>query len=317
MGCSPKDLKEIDFSQIFSENISSIQLLSGGHSGAKVYKISAAEKWYVLRHCQAVEKLSREFLLTEKMGRESISPSVHYSNAAKGIIVMDYIPKRAGGSFSPDSFKSIPEGSREFVRLIKQLHKYQMADLVIKEEGEIPRVIDDVYKELDHNILNKEELLLLKRVVESPWPQREKTFVHNDLYSENILHDGSRFWIIDWELAGLGDPFYDLAYFVNFQDMSKSEGLEILNIYLDKNASQSDVQEFHLMRRLAYGYNAIFRLAQASKAGVDSKIPVEGEIELKTPLDLFRAIDMGTVDFSNGRDLYRAGLIFLNASAHY
>lgn len=34
---------------------------------------------------------------------------------------------------------------------------------------------------------------------------------HNDLLAANLIDDGSRLWLIDWEHAGLGHPLFDLA----------------------------------------------------------------------------------------------------------
>jgi thiamine kinase-like enzyme len=40
---------------------------------------------------------------------------------------------------------------------------------------------------------------------------REQRPCHNDLLSANFLDDGERIRIVDWEYAGMGDPFFDLA----------------------------------------------------------------------------------------------------------
>jgi thiamine kinase-like enzyme len=34
---------------------------------------------------------------------------------------------------------------------------------------------------------------------------------HNDLLPANFIDDGERLWLLDWEYAGLGDRFFDLA----------------------------------------------------------------------------------------------------------
>ena len=34
---------------------------------------------------------------------------------------------------------------------------------------------------------------------------------HNDLLTANLLHDGERLRIVDWEYAGMGDRYFDLA----------------------------------------------------------------------------------------------------------
>jgi thiamine kinase-like enzyme len=36
---------------------------------------------------------------------------------------------------------------------------------------------------------------------------------HNDLLSANFICGGERLWIVDWEYAGMGDPFFDLGNF--------------------------------------------------------------------------------------------------------
>src|SRR5207247_8277664 len=36
---------------------------------------------------------------------------------------------------------------------------------------------------------------------------------HNDLLAANFIDDGQRLWIVDWEYAGMGDPYFDLANF--------------------------------------------------------------------------------------------------------
>jgi thiamine kinase-like enzyme len=37
------------------------------------------------------------------------------------------------------------------------------------------------------------------------------TLCHNDMLPANVLDDGERIWIVDWEYAGVGHPLFDLA----------------------------------------------------------------------------------------------------------
>ena len=34
---------------------------------------------------------------------------------------------------------------------------------------------------------------------------------HNDLLPANLIDDGARLWLVDWEYAGAGHPLFDLA----------------------------------------------------------------------------------------------------------
>ena len=47
---------------------------------------------------------------------------------------------------------------------------------------------------------------------------------HNDLLSANFIDEGTRLWLVDWEYAGMGDPFFDLGNFsVNNELTAESE----------------------------------------------------------------------------------------------
>jgi 5-methylthioribose kinase len=43
---------------------------------------------------------------------------------------------------------------------------------------------------------------------------RPRCLVHGDFSPKNILADGGRLWVLDWEVAHLGNPVFDLAFLV-------------------------------------------------------------------------------------------------------
>ena len=49
------------------------------------------------------------------------------------------------------------------------------------------------------------------------------TLCHNDMLPANVLDDGQRMWIVDWEYAGMGHPLFDLAGFSANCDFPKSK----------------------------------------------------------------------------------------------
>jgi len=46
---------------------------------------------------------------------------------------------------------------------------------------------------------------------------------HNDLHHLNVLDDGERLWLVDWEYGGCGDPLFDLASFACQHESTPSE----------------------------------------------------------------------------------------------
>ncbi len=45
---------------------------------------------------------------------------------------------------------------------------------------------------------------------------------HNDLLTANLIHDGERVRIVDWEYAGMGDRYFDLGNLVDQQRLRRA-----------------------------------------------------------------------------------------------
>jgi thiamine kinase-like enzyme len=63
----------------------------------------------------------------------------------------------------------------------------------------IPRAYEEA-----HEMAGRIEAALAR----TPMPD---TTCHNDLLNANFLRDGDHVWIVDYEYAGMGDPFFDLG----------------------------------------------------------------------------------------------------------
>lgn len=57
---------------------------------------------------------------------------------------------------------------------------------------------------------------------------------HNDLLNANFIDDGERIRIVDWEYAGMGDPFFDLGNFSVNHDLTADEDALLLAAYEDE-----------------------------------------------------------------------------------
>jgi len=54
---------------------------------------------------------------------------------------------------------------------------------------------------------------------------------HNDLLNANFIDDGTRIRIVDWEYAGMGDPFFDLGNFSINHELGGDEDAALLAAY--------------------------------------------------------------------------------------
>ena len=49
----------------------------------------------------------------------------------------------------------------------------------------------------------------------------EIVFAHNDLLAANLIDDGERLWLIDWDYAGFNAPLFDLANLSSNNELAK------------------------------------------------------------------------------------------------
>jgi thiamine kinase-like enzyme len=68
---------------------------------------------------------------------------------------------------------------------------------------------------------------------------------HNDLVCQNML-EGERLILIDWEYAGIGDPFFDLAVVVRHHGLDRSSASVLLEAWLGQPATERATRHLSL-----------------------------------------------------------------------
>ena len=91
---------------------------------------------------------------------------------------------------------------------------------------------------------------------------------HNDLLLANWLDDGERLWIIDWEYAGMGDPFFDLGNFAVHLQMSDREEDVLLSAYIAR-VSPRAVARLKLMKIISDLREAMWAMVQVTISTLD------------------------------------------------
>jgi thiamine kinase-like enzyme len=89
---------------------------------------------------------------------------------------------------------------------------------------------------------------------------------HNDLHHLNILDDGERLWLVDWEYGGCGDPLFDLASFLCQHESTHEERQALLGAYASDAGVSIDLVEA-ACRAFDYVQWLWYRLRGASDQG--------------------------------------------------
>jgi thiamine kinase-like enzyme len=102
-----------------------------------------------------------------------------------------------------------------------------------------------------------------------PW-RRDQTLCpcHNDLLNANFIHDGSRLRIVDWEYAGMGDPFFDLGNFAANNGLDEQGERALLEEY-SGSAADEDLATLHDMRFMSDFREAMWGVVQQAISDVD------------------------------------------------
>jgi len=95
---------------------------------------------------------------------------------------------------------------------------------------------------------------------------------HNDLLNANFIDDGERLRIVDWEYAGMGDRFFDLANFSVNHELSEADESNFRAAYAGKT-SDEDVRALRLMRFMSDFREAMWGVIQQGISDLDEDFP--------------------------------------------
>ena len=91
---------------------------------------------------------------------------------------------------------------------------------------------------------------------------------HNDLLTANFIDDGERIRIVDWEYAGMGDVFFDLANFTVNNELEPDEARELLRSYFDDVRPEHE-QALALMSFMSDFREAMWGVVQQALSDLD------------------------------------------------
>jgi thiamine kinase-like enzyme len=91
---------------------------------------------------------------------------------------------------------------------------------------------------------------------------------HNDLLNANFIDDGEQLRIVDWEYAGMGDPFFDLANYAVNLELDVEQRRRLIEAYAG-TAGDEDVRALELMRFMSDFREAMWGVVQAVVSALD------------------------------------------------
>jgi thiamine kinase-like enzyme len=91
---------------------------------------------------------------------------------------------------------------------------------------------------------------------------------HNDLLNANFIDDGARICIVDWEYAGMGDPFFDLGNFSINHELDRDADAALLEAYAGE-VRPAELARITLMRVVSDFREAMWGVLQQGISTLD------------------------------------------------
>jgi len=187
-------------------------LLKGGVSGALIYRVPVGERVCLLRlepERIPLDHRRRGFDCMIAAAEVGVAPRVFHADAAAGVAVLDFVETRPL-SEHPGG----PAGvARDLGALIARIQTTDPFPLLAGGDDPILALLNSLSRSglfppdrLDGHLAALERIRAIL-----PWDPAAAVSSHNDPNPRNLIFDGRRLWLIDWELASRNDPLFDLA----------------------------------------------------------------------------------------------------------
>lgn len=93
---------------------------------------------------------------------------------------------------------------------------------------------------------------------------------HNDLMPANLIDDGQRLWLIDWEYAGVGHALFDLANLSANAALTHDEEAGLLATYRETGeADPHDLAELRIFKAASLLREALWGAIQSVRSDID------------------------------------------------
>jgi aminoglycoside phosphotransferase (APT) family kinase protein len=246
--------------------IDAIVRVAGGASTASTFQIDRRERRYLLRMEGEPSPLRNphQYVSMRIAAEAGIAPKIRYVDEAARVAVIDFIAQQP--------LQTYPGGASALAKAIGELLSRVQATPVFPHFVNYPDIVARLFAHVRRTGLfaaglldpHVERLELLHKAYDAGLTSLVSS--HNDSIPSNILFDGERLWLIDWESAYRNDPLVDVA--IVLDSLVRSAELEgvLLQAWLGRTPDGALLARLELVRALTRLYYAGVVLSASAAA---------------------------------------------------
>lgn len=222
------------------QNPTDIKLLGGGITNVNL-TVTDGGKQYVVRLGADIPEHGvmrwNELALSQAAAQAGFSPQViHHEH---GVLVLEFL---TATTFTEQDVAN-PANLPRIIDLMSRVHHELGTGLTQPVLAFWPYQVNRTYitrlnaSGSRHKSLLPDLLAQVKRLEFATGPV-DLVIGHNDLLAANILDDGTRLWLIDWEYGGYNSPLFDLAGLASNNGLSEPQERAMLEQYFNAAPEQ-------------------------------------------------------------------------------
>jgi hypothetical protein len=247
-------------------SIGTIAPVAGGASGALIFRTEVRGRRYLLRIEGPASPLRNphQYLSMRVAAEAGIAPDIHAIDETARIAVMDFIDEQP--------LESYPGGAQALARAVGEILSRLQATSPFPRFVEYPDIVARLWVHVCRTGLFASGVLdihtdHLARVRENyVWDSAQSVSSHNDPLPRNVLFDGKRLWMIDWESAYRNDPLVDAAIMLDSFAPSPELEAALLGAWLGRAPDKMLYARLTLVRALTRLYYAGVLLSASAAA---------------------------------------------------
>jgi thiamine kinase-like enzyme len=198
----------------------------------------------------------------------SVSPRVYY--AAANALVIGFID---GRTLTPEDVRA-PENHARLVDLIKRAHreipKHFPGPAPLFWVFQVVRHYDRVLRELhSEHVSALPGLARMAERLEQAVGPIDIVFGHNDMLPGNLLDDGERLWLVDWEYAGFNSPLFDIGGLASNSGASPDVAQSMLELYFERPVDRDLRRRMAAMTAASLLRETLWSMVSERASGID------------------------------------------------
>jgi thiamine kinase-like enzyme len=245
--------------------------LGGGISNHNFLVEDGGQRFFVrIGEDFEVHNVLRRFELAASRAAHAAGISPEVVHAEPGAMVFSHID---GRTLAPEDIRQ-PETVARLVPLIRRCHHEVPKHL----RGPAPmfwvfHVLRDYAARLreDESRMAPElpRLMAAAERLEQAVGPIEPVFGHNDLLAANLIDDGARLWLVDWEYGGFNSPLFDLGGLASNNELFSGQEEELLELYFETAATDELRRRYAAMKCASLLREAMWSMVSEIHLSVD------------------------------------------------